>query len=159
MRFLGVRALAFVLVLLGCAGPQVIRRLEPAASPTVAAATAAQYPPGGPVVTRDDAIAVALQSRAIEGFQWTEPPRAALVEEMSYAEARAMIGRGDDEGTYRTVGRETRVWFVIFQGKWILEPMGPTGAAPIAYEGCLLTVLTSRDGTILAMGDSLCPGG
>jgi hypothetical protein len=47
---------------------------------------------------------------------------------MSYAEAVKKIGVG--EGQYDLWPAEMRVWLVIFQGRWLLTPMGPSQPPP-----------------------------
>lgn len=120
-------------------------------------ASPSSYQPGSPVVTTADAITVAgKQFVEMGGLQWIEPPQPVFTEEMSYADAQERIGVG--EGEYNRWPRETRVWLVIFKGRWLLTPMGPgPSPTPIEYEGCVLTLFTARDGEWMAMGDAVCP--
>ncbi len=137
----------------GCAGTGVATHVQPSPASTVAA-----YQLGFPVMNKAEAVIAAEKGLEDPLFKWTEPPTALFVEEMSYAEANALIGLGEpDEAQYQLWPRETRVWFVIFEGRWTLRPMGPQDAPPNAFEGCLLTVFASRDGTRIAAGDSACP--
>ncbi len=157
MRFRYALMLSVVLALgTACGGIQVASFIQPTATPT-AAPLVRPYQPGTPMLSQADAMAAAERDLDEQGFKWTQPPRAVLVQEMSYEEAKALIGHGDADADYQFTPRETRVWFVIYQGKWTLEPMGPPGAPPNAYEGCLLRVFMARDGSVLAAGDSLCP--
>jgi hypothetical protein len=109
------------------------------------------------VRTRADAEIAGKNSLQAPGFEWIGSPRLALAEEMSYAEAVKKIGVGD--GQYDVWRPETRVWLVIFQGSWLLTPMGPSQPppAPIRYEGCLMTVLAAGDASRIAAGDAVCP--
>ena len=86
----------------------------------------------------------------------TPKPALVFTEEISYADAQEWIGVG--KGEYNRWPRETRVWLVIFKGRWLLTPMGPgPSPTPIEYEGCVLTLFTARDGEWIAMGDAVCP--
>ncbi len=154
----------FLIVAVACGGTQAVTSALPSPAstgsidePASPMMTGSAYQTGSPMTTQADAVAAAERDLEEQGFKWTVPPQAVLVEEMSYEQAKAMIGHGDTDADYQFSPRETRVWFVIVQGKWTLEPMGPEGAAPIPYEGCLLRVFQSRDGSLLAAGDSVCP--
>jgi len=94
---------------------------------------------------------------AQEGFTWIESPQAVLAEEMSYAEANKQIGLNTPQ--YDLWPAETRVWLVIFKGRWELVPLDPTQveALPVAYEGCLLILFTAKDASMISVGDSVCP--
>ena len=155
MRIVHTLLLATVFAAAGCSRTESAPALPAApAAPAVSA-----YRPGAAVTSEADAVAAVLQIRADPDFKWTEPPRTLLVQEMTYEESVARIGLGQpDEAQYALIPRDTRVWFVILFGKWTLKPMGPPGAAPIPYEGCLLTVVAARDGSVIAAGDSICPG-
>jgi hypothetical protein len=109
------------------------------------------------VQTRADAEGAGKRALQGPGFEWIGSPRLALAEEMSYAEAVKKIGVG--EGQYDLWPAEMRVWLVIFQGRWPLTPMGPSQPPPqpIAYEGCLMTVLAASDGSRISAGDAACP--
>jgi hypothetical protein len=82
-----------------------------------------------------------------------------FTEEVSYVEAQERLGVG--EGQYDTWPRETRVWLVIFKGRWLLAPLDPNQAAPtpLEYEGCGFVLFTAKDGEWMAMGDAVCPAG
>ncbi len=88
---------------------------------------------------------------------WTEYPSAVLTKEMSYADAVKWIGVGD--GEYDLWPQETRVWFVVFKGRWLVTPLDPTqtNPTPLNYEGCIFSVFTARDGELISLGDSVCP--
>jgi hypothetical protein len=76
---------------------------------------------------------------------------------MSYADAQKRLGVG--EGQYDRWPPETKVWLVIFKGRWLLAPLDPNQASPtpVEYEGCGFTLFTARDGEWMAMGDAVCP--
>ncbi|HET6846515.1 MAG TPA: hypothetical protein VFH29_06745, partial [Anaerolineales bacterium] len=80
----------------------------------------------GAAALRTAAEAEAAGKRALEapGFQWIDAPRLALAEEISYAEAVKKVGVG--EGQYDVWPAEASVWLVIFKGRWLLTPMGPS---------------------------------
>lgn len=155
MRIVQTLLLSIAIAAAGCsrAAPAPI---APAAQ---AAPAVSSYRPGLAVTTEADAVAAVLQIRTSPDFKWTEAPRTLLVQEMSYEEAMGKVGLGQpDDAQFAVIPRDTRVWFVILFGKWTLKPMGPQGAAPIPYEGCLLTVVAAKDGSVIAAGDSICPG-
>ena len=91
------------------------------------------------------------------GVVWLGTPNAAFAEEMSYAEANKRIGVGD--GQYDLWPEETRVWLVVFKGRWQMTPIDPSQAAPqpLTYEGCALVLFTARDASLMTMGDAVCP--
>jgi hypothetical protein len=138
----------------GCTAPEDSSRLESAAD-----TASGLYQPGSLVRTKSDAIIVAgklFEERG--GIQWTASPDAVLTEQLSYAEAVKWIGVGD--GEYERWPQETRVWFVVFKGSWLLAPFDPTAANPSAslhYEGCIFSLFTASDGELMAIGDSVCP--
>lgn len=138
----------------GCTAPEDSSGLEPAVD-----TAPGLYQPGSSVRTEFDAITVAgklFEERG--GIQWTASPDVVLTEELSYAEAVKWIGVGD--GEYERWPRETRVWFVVFKGSWLLAPFDPTAANPPAslhYEGCIFSLFTASHGELMALGDSVCP--
>lgn len=109
------------------------------------------------VTSRSEAEAVGKRLLETPGFAWLEPPKLAAADEMSYAEAVKLIGVG--EGQYDRWPADTRVWLVIFEGRWELAPMGPPNQVqtPLPYEGCLMTVFAARDGSLISVGDAVCP--
>jgi hypothetical protein len=126
-----------------------------ASSPEPAAAV---YALGSPVESPSEAAAAGRQIlESAGGFTWIEGPRAVLAEPMSYEEAVARVGVGG--GEYDRWPPSTPVWLVIFQGSWDLVPLDPSQAAPppVRYEGCVMTVFTAADGTMMSMGDAICP--
>jgi hypothetical protein len=159
MRLAGMRYLTrFLLLILfilasGCSAPKA----APVSAPTPDA-TPRPYQPGSPVETTADAVTVAGKLFIEKGgIQWIEPPQPVFMEEMSYADAQARLGVG--EGQYDLWPEETRVWLVIFKGRWLLAPLDPNQASPtpVEYEGCGFTLFTAKDGEWMAMGDAVCP--
>lgn len=154
MRFLYRLLFSSVLILAaGCSAPKDTSYKAPTPE-----ATLSLYRPGFPVETRLTAAAIGRQLlEAQEGFTWIESPKAVLAKEMSYADANRRIGLGDAQ--YDLWPEQTRVWFVIFKGRWKLIPLGPTQAPPlpVTYDGCLLLVFTVRDASLISTGDSICP--
>jgi hypothetical protein len=160
MRYLTTLLFVSLFILAaGCSAPQA----TPDAAPTPAStltpeATPGSYQPGSPVKTTADAVTVA--GKLFEekgGAQWIEPPQTAFAEEMSYAEAQERLGTG--EGEYDTWPPETRVWLVIFKGRWLLTPLDPNqeSPTPVEYEGCGFTLFTASEGEWMALGDAVCP--
>jgi hypothetical protein len=148
-RFL-ITCLVFFIT--GCTTPEDGSRLESAVD-----MVPGSYQPGSQVTTKVDAITVAGQLFEETGTKWTQSPAAVLTEELSYAEAVRWIGVA--EGEYDLWPHETRVWFVIFKGRWQLIPLGATQVSPSPpeYEGCIFSLFTTRDGELISMGDSICP--
>lgn len=149
-RFLFLCPLVFIA---SCSAPEDISRLEPTPDTTFGL-----YQPGSLVKTRLDAVTVG--GKLFEekgGIKWTESPSAVLTKEISYADAVKLIGVGD--GQYDLWPQETRVWLVVFKGRWLLIPLDPTqtNPAPLNYEGCVFSLFTARDGELISMGDSICP--
>ena len=155
MRSLYVILLLSVLVFAaGCSTPQSTSYNAP-----VTVATPILYVSGAPMVDTKFA-AEAAGIRILEttgGANWLTVPSPLFAEEMSFEEANQMIGLGD--GDYSTWPRETRVWFVIVNGRWQLFPLDPTQSnpQPVTYEGCLFVVFSARSADTIAMGDSVCP--
>ncbi len=155
MRFLNVFLLSSVLVLAaGCSTPEAISYNAP-----MPVATPVLYVSGAPMVDTKFA-AEAAGIRILEttgGANWLTVPRPLFAEEMSFEEANQMIGLGD--GDYSTWPRETRVWFVIVNGRYQGTPLDPTQSnpQPVTYEGCLFVVFSARSADTIAMGDSVCP--
>jgi hypothetical protein len=143
--------LSLFLLAAGCSAPKN-------ASDSAPEAVSSPYQPGSPVETTADAVTVA-NKLFIEkgGVQWIEPPQTVFSEEMSYADAQERLGVG--EGQYDRWPAETRVWLVIFKGRWLLTPLDPNQVSPtpIEYEGCGFTLFTAKDGEWMAMGDAVCP--
>ena len=153
MRILYLLLLSCVLVLAaGCSKPEGTSYPAP-----VPDDTPSLYPPESPVDTSPAAITIGTKLLEDKGIIWIESPTVAFAEEMSYAEASERIGLGNTQ--YDLWPPETRVWFVIFNGRWQLIPLDPNQAAPqpLSYEGCLLLVFTAGEGEFLAMGDAVCP--
>ncbi len=145
--------LSLFILAAGCSAPQA----APDPLPTTDAVPN-PYQPGSPVETPADAVTVAGKLFVEKGgIQWIETPQTVFTEEMSYADAQERIGVG--EGQYDRWPPETRVWLVIFKGRWQLTPLDPSQASPtpLEYEGCGFTLFTARDGEWMAMGDAVCP--
>jgi hypothetical protein len=137
----------------GCSAPDLAT--VAASSPEPAAAV---YLLGSPVESPAEAAAAGSQIlETAGGVTWIEGPRTVLAESMSYEEAVARVGIGG--GEYDRWSPQTPVWLVIFQGSWDLVPLDPsqTSPPPVRYEGCVLTVFTAADGTMMSMGDAVCP--
>jgi hypothetical protein len=137
----------------GCSAPKA----APDAVPTPEA-TPGPYQPGSPVETTADAVTVAGNLFVEKGgVQWIEPPQTVFAEEMSYEGAQGRLGTGD--GQYDRWPADTRVWLVIFKGRWLLTPLDPNQAAPtpVEYEGCGFMLFTASEGEWMAMGDATCP--
>lgn len=120
-------------------------------------ATHSQYLFGSPVDTRLTAIDVGRKLLETKGgIIWIESPRAVSAEEISYTDANRRIGVG--EGQYDLWPQETSVWFVIFKGRWQLIPLDPTQAVPqpVTYEGCVFSLFTASDASLISMGDFVC---
>lgn len=149
MRFLNLLLLSSVLILVaGCSAPATTSPLALTSNAT----------PSFPVETKRDAIAVGNQILEEKGgIMWLETPEAVLVEEMSYVESIHWIGL--DDAQYDHWPRETRVWLVVFKGRWQLVPLDPSQAnpTPITYDGCGFVLFTASNGEFMAMGDAVCP--
>ena len=160
MRFLYIILLSLVLMA-GCSTPEGTLYLKPTPTATATAtATASLSQPGLPVGTKSAAIATGiklLEERG--GVKWIEPPDAIFVEEMSYVDANRLIGL--DEAQNDLWHPETRVWLVIFKGRWQLIPLDPAQAAPqpVTYDGCGQVLFTASGGELISMGDAVCPAG
>ena len=153
MQFLCRLLLLGVFVLTaGCRRIEDSRYLTP-----IPEATLAAHRIGSPVETRLDAVIAGRKLLESQQAKWVDTPMAALVEEMTYAEANGRIWGSDPQDG--ALADDEKVWLVIFQGRWQLTPLDPNGAAlsPVTYEGCLMTVLTARDGGLVSMGDAVCP--
>lgn len=150
--FHGFLLSCLVIFIMGCAAPEGSSRLEPAAD-----TASGLYQPGSQITTKVDAITVAGRLFEETGTKWTQSPEAVLTEELSYTDAVRWIGVG--EGEYDLWPHETRVWFVIFKGRWQLIPIGATEVNPSLpeYEGCIFSLFTAKDGELISMGDSVCP--
>jgi hypothetical protein len=114
--------------------------------------------PSDLVVTELDAITVG--GKLFEekgGIQWIGAPTTVLAKEMLYSEAVKLLGEGGAQ--YDLWPRETKIWLVVFKGQWQLIPLDPAQAAPLpeTYEGCVLSLFTARDASLISMGDSVCP--
>ncbi|MFN8411717.1 MAG: hypothetical protein U0Z26_04965 [Anaerolineales bacterium] len=113
----------------------------------------------GPLVkTNFDAVKVGNQILTGKGgIIWKEAPKVVMVQEMSYEEANGWIGLGFAE--YDRWPAETRVWLVVFNGRWQLLSMGSPQNPPqlFSYEGCIFSLFTANDGEIMQIGDAVCP--
>ena len=114
--------------------------------------------PADLVATELDAIA--LGSKLLEGdgnFKWIDAPATILAKEMLYAEAVKLLGEGVAE--YELWSRDTKVWLVVFKGRWQLTPLDPNqeNPQPVNYEGCVYSLFAARNGEFIAAGDFVCP--
>ncbi len=90
-------------------------------------------------------------------LHWLDGPRPAIVEQMTYQRATTLVptlSRGQEQYW----PDETQIWFVVLAGRWESQPGGPPGAPPNVYEGCLMVLFTAGDHTLIAVGDTMCPG-
>ena len=136
----------------GCSAP---RALAPSAP--VPEATSGPFHLGSAVTTKAQAVTVGNLLLQNPLFKWIGSPRPVLVEEMTYADAVKAVGVG--EPNYDRWPADTMVWLVIFQGQWQLTPLDPNNPspAPVTYEGCLLSMLAAQDGSMVSLGDAVCP--
>jgi hypothetical protein len=98
-------------------------------------------------------------AQLLESVDWRpiEPPTAVEVRQMSYAEARKWITMLSEEGE-QVWGRETRLWLVVFQGRWGSSDPAQLNSQSVLYEGCLFVLFRAADGRLIATGDTLCRG-
>ena len=113
---------------------------------------------GDLVVTELDAIT--LGGKLFEekgGIQWIDAPTTVLAKEMLYTEAVNLIG--EQVAEYDLWSGDTKVWLVVFQGRWELMPLDPNQAnpQPLQYEGCVFSLFTAMSGEWMAGGDFVCP--
>ncbi len=115
---------------------------------------------GEPVVRPVEPGPALTGRQLLEGqgdFQFVEPPVAYVVQPMTLAEAHKLIPMLSPEADVAW-GTHTRVYLVAFRGRWEVTPMGPAGAPPVLYSGCLFVLFTAADGKLIAGGDTTCPG-
>lgn len=152
MRFSTKYLLSLLLIITtGCSAAEGVYDLTPTPA-------AAPGQPGDLVVTEHDAIN--FGSKLMEekgGIQWIDAPTPVLVKEMSYVEAVNLIGEQIAQNDLWP--GDTRVWLVVFKGRWQLIPLDPNQAnpQPLTYEGCGFSLFTARNGELIAMGDFVCP--
>jgi hypothetical protein len=114
--------------------------------------------PGDLVATELDAIALGGKLLEEKGdFKWIDAPTTILSKEMLYTEAVQFIGEAVAQ--YDLWPRETKVWLVVFKGRWQLIPLDPNqeNPQPLNYEGCIFSLFTAMKGEWIAMGDFVCP--
>ena len=154
MRFLHTLLLSILLVLAaGCSATADVSDLT-----SLPAATHTLDQPGALVVTELDAIT--LGGTLFEekgGIQWLDAPTTVLVKEMSYTEAVELLG--EQVAEYELWSADTKVWLVVFKGRWQLVPLDPNQAnpQPLNYEGCVFSLFTAMQGEWMAGGDFVCP--
>ncbi len=153
MKYLAVPLLfVFAYALAGCA-----------ASGEVATPTSLPQPLAAPVdvapvqAVSADAAAIGKRLLEAEGFTWVGAPEPVLVQQMTYAEAAQKIPPMQAEAPHNPLWPDGRVWLVILRGQWDLVPMGPPGAPPNRYQGCIMVLFTAADNKVVAGGDTLCP--
>ncbi len=144
--------LVFAFALAGCAAPGGLATPTSLPQPTVAAVEVVPAQPGSA-----DAAAIGKRLLEVEGFTWVGSPEAVLAEQMTYAEAAQKIPPMRDEAPHNPLWPDGRVWLVILRGQWDLVPMGPPGAPPNRYQGCIMVLFTAADNQVVAAGDTLCP--
>jgi hypothetical protein len=154
MRFLPKFLLSTLLLLTAsCSAATDISDLTPT---PVAISTLDQ--PSDLVVTELDAIT--LGGKLFEekgGIQWIDAPITILAKEMLYTEAVNLIG--EQVAQYDLWSGDTKVWLVVFKGRYELTPLDPNQAnpQPLQYEGCVFSLFTARNGEWMAGGDFVCP--
>ena len=154
MRILPKFLLSILFILTAsCSATKAVSTLTPT---PVAAPTLAQS--SDLVVMEPDAITYG--GKLFEekgGIQWTDAPTTVLAKEMSYMDAVQLVGQGVAQ--YDLWSRETKVWLVVFKGRWQLTPLDPNqeNPQPLDYEGCVFTLFTAMKGEWMAGGDFVCP--
>ena len=118
--------------------------------------TPATNAPGYAVATNAEAVNVGLRMVEATDTRWLEPPKALVIQQMSLAEAHKAIPLLSEGGP---LPPETRVWLLVYQGRWQLGATGQTEGAPspAIYEGCGFLLFTARDPAPIAGGDAACP--
>jgi hypothetical protein len=154
MRCIHVAWLLFVLIAAGCSAPRAVPPVAPTRTATADDSTLANFvPPTGPIAT-----AKAL-TEADGSLRWLDGPIPYTVQQMTYEEAHAYIPMlSSDYPPDSPLTRQTPVSLVAFRGRWLLQPMGPPGAQPVEYTGCLFVLFNAADGKFIAGGDTTCPG-
>ncbi len=154
MKYLSAFLLSiFVYAAAGCSAPSRV------AEPTVLPDATAVVADAGPAQagSADAAAAIGKRLLEVEGFTWIGTPKPVLAEQMTYAEAAQKIPPMQAEAHHNPLWPDGRVWLVILQGQWDLVPMGPPGAPPNRYQGCIMVLFTAADSKVVAAGDTLCP--
>ena len=154
MRFLPKFLLSILFLLTaGCSVTEDVSDLTPtpAATPTL-------DQPSDLVVTELDAIT--LGGKLFEekgGIKWIDAPTTILAKEMLYTEAVKLIG--EQVAEYDLWAGDTKVWLVVFKGRYELMPLDPNQAnpQPLQYEGCVFSLFTAMNGEWMAGGDFVCP--
>ena len=154
MRFLAKFLLSILLLLTAsCLATKDIsdHTAMPAATPTL-------DQPSDLVATELDAIT--LGGKLFEekgGIQWIDAPTTILAKEMLYTEAVKLIG--EQVAEYDLWSGDTKVWLVVFKGRYELIPLDPNqaNAQPLQYEGCVFSLFTAMNGEWMAGGDFVCP--
>lgn len=154
MRFLPKFLLSILLLLTAsCSASKDIsdRAPTPAATPTLDSSS-------NLVATERDAITLGGQLFEEKGgIQWIDAPTTILAKELLYTEAVNLIGEQIAE--YDLWSGDTKVWLVVFKGRYELIPLDPNQANPqsLQYEGCVFTLFTATKGEWMAGGDFVCP--
>ena len=154
MRFLPKFLLSILfLSTASCSATKDISDLTPtpAATPTL-------DQPSDLVVT--ELHAITLGGKLFEekgGIQWIDAPTTILAKEMLYTEAVKLIG--EQVAEYDVWSGDTKVWLVVFKGRYELIPLDPNQAnpQPVQYEGCVFSLFTAMQGEWMAGGDFVCP--
>lgn len=154
MRLLYRLLLSSVLILVvGCSAQRDTSYVTPIPESTLSVDRS-----GSSAETRLAAEAIGAQLlEAQTGFTWIEPPQTVVAVEMNYADANKQIGMNEPQ--YDLWPKETRVWLVVFKGRWDLVPLDPSQAnpPPVTYEGCLIILFTAKDASLISAGDAVCP--
>jgi hypothetical protein len=140
-----------ILAVAGCSFARATPAPPPAVPATAEAPHIANVPPPS------DPVEHGRQLLEAGGRHWPQPPFAVLRQQMSYAEAHKWIPMLSEEGD-AFWGSGTPVWLVIFKGPWIPDAPVQTEPQPIKYPGCVLVLFRASDGSLIAAGDTVCPG-
>ncbi len=146
--------LCIVILTAGCSAYSTTTPVVPPPQATVDTSPMAPVPAGlNPVETARRLLDAAYPP------VWLDGPTPALVQQMTFADARKVMPVLSEEAE-QVWGRQTSVWLVIFKGRWQLLPYGQTQGppAPTIYDGCLLVLFRASDGSPIANGDTVCPG-
>ncbi len=156
MRFLyPLFCLCIIILAAGCSASGIAASFVPPPQPT-----ADESSPVAPVAAALNPVETARQLLdAAYPPVWLDGPTPALVQQMTFTEARQVMPALSEEAE-QVWGRQTSVWLVIFKGRWQLLPYGQTQGppAPAIYDGCLLVLFRASDGSLIANGDTACPG-
>ena len=121
-----------------------------------ASSTAAPVEAGNQPTAAADPVQTGKQLLEAADWRWLDAPNPVVVQQMSYAEAHKRIPMLSEE--YQFWGSQTSVWLVVFKGRWGSMDPAQANAQSVTYEGCLWVLFRAADGSLIAMGTTLCPG-